>query len=337
MRLNTARLEMLSLLDSLGTVRAVAAALHLSPSAVSAQLAVLEKETRAELLRRSGRRVQLTTAGRTLARHARVILDQLKAAEADLAGSTGQPAGPVRLAAFSSAVRTMVIPLAARLRQAYPRIDLDVTELDPQASHPALRRGDHDIVVTADFIDGSMPLHPDVRTIPLLTDAIVLVVPPSQARDAPAELADFAEAAWSTDMPGTYLSSLVTSTCRKAGFEPVVAGRFASYELLLAHVEAGLSVSLLPELAVDRRYHVATRPLRRPLTRHVYAAVRSRSTLTAAGQIVLDELRELARSTAVPAAGRTPASAPGGAPAVAGHLVAAAADRHGAPPAAARP
>ncbi|OKI62244.1 LysR substrate-binding domain-containing protein [Micromonospora sp. CB01531] len=294
MRLNTARLEMLSLLDGLGTMRAVAAALHMSPSAVSAQLAVLEAEAHAELLRRTGRRVQLTPAGRTLARHARIILDQIKAAEVDLQGLSGQPTGPVRLAAFSSAIRAVVIPLAARLRKAHPSIELEVAELDPQASHPALRRGDYDIIVTADFIDGSMPLDPDVHTIPLLTDAIVLVLPQSQAAsEAPADLADFAGAAWSIDMPGTYLSNLVTSTCRQAGFEPVVAGRFASYELLLAHVEAGLSVSLLPELAVDRRYHVAIRPLRRPLTRHVYAAVRSRSTLTAASQIVLDELRDL--------------------------------------------
>ncbi|MGS2619520.1 LysR family transcriptional regulator [Micromonospora sp. LZ34] len=299
MRLNTARLEMLSLLDSLGTMRAVAAALHMSPSAVSAQLAVLEAEAHAELLRRTGRRVQLTPAGRTLARHARIILDQIKAAEADLQSLSGQPTGPVRLAAFSSAVRAVVIPLAARMRQAYPKLDLEVSELDPQASHPALRRGDYDIIVTADFIDGSMPLHPDVHTIPLLTDAIVLVMPPSQAAsDAPADLADFADAGWSIDMPGTYLSNLVTSTCRQAGFEPIVAGRFASYELLLAHIEAGLSVSLLPELAVDRRYHVATRPLRRPLTRQVYAAVRSRSTLTTASQIVLDELCDLATTSA---------------------------------------
>lgn len=299
MRLHTARLEMLSLLDTLGTIRAVAAALQMSPSAVSAQLAVLEAESRTQLLQRAGRRVQLTTAGRTLARHARIVLDQLKAAEADLQDLSGQPTGPVRLAAFSSAMRALVIPLAARLRETHPKIDLEVSELDPQASHPALRRGDYDIVVTADFIDGSLPLHPDVHTIPLLADAIVLVTPRSKASDAPADLPDFADAAWSVDMPGTYLSNLVTSTCRQAGFEPVVAGRFASFELLLAHVEAGLSVSLLPELAVDRRYRVATRPLRRPLTRHVYAAVRSRSALTAACQIVLDELIDLSTAPAL--------------------------------------
>ncbi|GAB4055551.1 LysR family transcriptional regulator [Catellatospora paridis] len=294
MRLNTSRLEMLHLLDSLGTVRAVAAALHLSPSAVSAQLAVLEAETRAELLQRVGRRVRLTAAGRTLARHARVILDQVKAAEADLRDLSGQPAGPVRLAAFSSAVRTLVIPLAARLRRTHPRIELEVSELDPQDSQPALRRGDCDVIVTADFSDGSAPLDPDVHTIPLLADAIVLVTSQDQAGpDAPVDLADFAAAAWSVDLPGTYLSRLVSSSCRQAGFEPIVAGRFSSYELLLAHVEAGLSVSLLPELAVDGRYRVATRALREPLTRQVYAAVRGRSALTAAARIVLDELRDL--------------------------------------------
>lgn len=294
MRLNTSRLEMLHLLDSLGTVRAVAAALHLSPSAVSAQLTVLEAETRAELLQRVGRRVRLTAAGRTLARHARVILDQVKAAEADLRDLSGQPAGPVRLAAFSSAVRTLVIPLAARLRRTHPRIDLEVSELDPQDSQPALRRGDCDVIVTADFSDGSAPLDPDVHTIPLLADAIVLVTSQDQAApDAPVDLADFAAASWSVDLPGTYLSRLVSSSCRRAGFEPLVAGRFSSYELLLAHVEAGLSVSLLPELAVDARYRVATRALREPLTRQVYAAVRGRSALTAAARIVLDELRDL--------------------------------------------
>ena len=293
MRPHTARLEMLSLLESLGTVRAVAAALRMSPSAVSAQLAVLETEARIELLRRVGRRVELTVAGRALARHARTVLDQIRAAEAELASLSG-PAGQVRLAAFSSAVRTLVIPLAARLRDTHPRIELTVAELDPQASHPALRRGDYDLIVTADFIDGSMPVDPDVHTIPLLSDAIVLVTPQDAAEAAPAELTDFATAAWSSDMPGTYLSNLVAGTCRRAGFEPKVTARFASYELLLAHVEAGLSVSLLPELAVDPRYEVAARPLRSPLTRQVYAAVRSRSARTAATQIVLDELRTLA-------------------------------------------
>ncbi len=287
---------MLSLLDSLGTVRAVAAALHMSPSAVSAQLAVLEAEAHAALLQRAGRRVRLTPAGHTLARHARVILDQMRAAEADLRGHQERPAGPVRLAAFSSAVRALVIPLAGRLRATHPAIELTVTELDPQASHPALRRGDQDVIVTADFVDGSTPVDAETHTVPLLVDPVVLVLPPGPAVPAtPVDLADFASAPWSVDLPGTYLANLVVSSCRRAGFEPMVAGRFGSYDLLLAHVAAGLSVSLLPGLAVDRD-RVAVRPLRVPVSRQVYAAVRSPAALTAASRIVLAELRELAQT-----------------------------------------
>ena len=234
--------------------------------------------------------MQLTPAGRSLAGHARRLLDQLTVAEADLRALAGQPAGPVRLAAFSSAVRTLVLPLVSSLRSSHPSIELTVTELDPQASLPALRRGEYDLVVTADFSDGSVPLDPSVHTVPLLTDAIVLVTPSGSPGDGPADLAAYAASPWSLDLPGTYLAHLVTSTCRQAGFEPVVAGRFASYELLLAHVEAGLSVSLLPSLAVDDRYAVAVRPLREPLTRHVYAAVRSETALTAATRTVLDAL-----------------------------------------------
>jgi len=291
MPLNTTRLEMLSLLDGLGTVRAVATALHMSPSAVSAQLAALEAETRTELLRRTGRRVRLTDAGHALARHARIILDQIATAQDELRGLSGRPTGRVRVAAFSSAVRRLVIPLGTRLRTTHPAIDLVVTELDPQAAQPALRRGDHDLIVTADFIDGSLPVDPEVRTVPLLTDEIVLVTPRGLLPDGvPVDLADLAARPWSTDMPGTYLAHLVTTACRRAGFEPVVAGRFSSYELLLAHVEAGLSVSLLPGLAVDDRYDVATHPLRTPLTRRVHAAVRNHAPLTTATQIVLDSL-----------------------------------------------
>ncbi|GAA2559832.1 LysR family transcriptional regulator [Winogradskya consettensis] len=291
--MNPTRLEMLSLLDGLGTVRAVAAALHLSPSAVSAQLAVLETEAGAELLHRTGRRVTLTPAGHTLARHARIILDQLRTAKQELQSPTGEPAGHVRMAAFSSAIRALAIPLGKRLAETHPAITLTVAELDPMAAHQALRRGEYDIIVTADFIDGSTTLDPTLATFPLLADDVVLVVPSPAPDLSPVNLADLADAAWSIDMPGTYLSNLVTSTCRRAGFEPIITGRFSSYELLLTHVEAGLSISLLPSLAIDHRYHVSPRPLHTPLTRHVYAATRGTPTPPPATRTVLTTLQSL--------------------------------------------
>ncbi|MCO7272748.1 LysR family transcriptional regulator [Cellulosimicrobium cellulans] len=314
--LNAARLQILARLESLGTVRAVGASLHLSPSAVSAQLAALEAETGARLVERTGRRVRLTPAGRTLARHARVILDQMALAEAELAHPDGQPAGVVRVAAFSSAVRALVIPLARRLAAEHPRVQVEVVELDPRESGPALRRADVDVAVTADLLDGARLAGPDVATVPLHEDPVVLVTPTDASADAPAgtvvgegpvDLADLADARWAADLPGRYLSTLVESACRDAGFEPRVVARLPSYELLLAHVEAGLSVALLPGLAVDPRYDVVARPLRVPRTRPVYAAVRRGAPPTAATSVVLAGLRRVAAA----------ATAGGGAPAVA--------------------
>lgn len=298
--LNAARLQILARLENLGTVRAVGASLHLSPSAVSAQLATLEAETGARLLDRSGRRVRLTAAGSALARHARVILDQMALAEAELAHPDGQPAGTVRVAAFTSAVRALVIPLVTRLAAEHPRVEVEVVELDPRESGPALRRAEVDVAVTADLLDGARLAGPDLATVPLLEDPVVLVAAPGSDASAVdlADLADLADARWAADLPGTYLSTLVESACREAGFEPRVVARLPSYELLLAHVEAGLSVALLPGLAVDGRYDVVARPLRAPRTRQVYAAVRQGAAPTAATALVLSGLRSAAHDAA---------------------------------------
>ncbi|MFB7889628.1 LysR family transcriptional regulator [Cellulosimicrobium cellulans] len=313
--LNAARLQILARLESLGTVRAVGASLHLSPSAVSAQLAALEAETRSRLVERTGRRVRLTPAGRTLARHARVILDQMALAEAELAHPDGQPAGVVRVAAFSSGVRALVIPLARRLAVEHPRVQVEVVELDPRESGPALRRADVDLAVTADLLDGARLAGPDVATVPLLEDPVVLVAPTgasagssegAAAGEGPVDLAGLADARWAADLPGRYLSTLVESACRDAGFEPRVVARLPSYELLLAHVEAGLSVALLPGLAVDPRYDVVARPLRTPRTRPVYAAVRRGAPPTAAASVVLAGLRRVADATAAAGAATGP-------------------------------
>ncbi|MGN6241809.1 MAG: LysR family transcriptional regulator, partial [Cellulosimicrobium cellulans] len=204
--LNAARLQILARLESLGTVRAVGASLHLSPSAVSAQLAALEAETGARLVERTGRRVRLTPAGRTLARHARVILDQMALAEAELAHPDGQPAGVVRVAAFSSGVRALVIPLARWLAVEHPRVQVEVVELDPRESGPALRRADVDVAVTADLLDGARLAGPDVATVPLLEDPVVLVAPRgtstgTAAGEGPVDLAGLADARWAADLP----------------------------------------------------------------------------------------------------------------------------------------
>ncbi|GGS24275.1 LysR family transcriptional regulator [Streptomyces aureoverticillatus] len=290
--MNPWRLRLLSQLDTLGTVRAVAQAANLSASSVSQQLAVLETETRTQLLERTGRRVRLTSAGLILARRARAILDHMDSVEAELRGFGEEPAGLVRLGVFQSAIHTMAVPAATRLARAHPHLDVEVLQLEPHESLPALRGGDADVIITTTDFD-ELPLGPDLDLVPLATDPVVLVVPPEHpaAGRGAADLAAYADEPWAFDMPQSYMANLALRLCRQSRFEPRVVCRFSNYMMTLQHVEAGLSIALLPELAVDRRYRVATRELATPVTRTITAAIRRGGPPRAAVRVVLDALR----------------------------------------------
>ncbi|KOV86731.1 LysR substrate-binding domain-containing protein [Nocardia sp. NRRL S-836] len=280
MTLNPWRLRLLSQLDALGTVRAVAQAANMSASSVSQQLAVLEAETRTQLLERTGRRVRLTSAGLILARRARSILDHMDAVEAELRGFDAEPSGRVRLGAFQSAIHTLAVPAVAQLR--HPRLAVELIELEPHASMPALLAGEVDVIITTtDFVE--LPVPPDIDVVPLGEDPVVLLTPPGHPAT---DLTACKDEAWAFDVPGSYMANLATRLCRQAGFEPRVVARFGNYMLTLRHVEAGLAVAMLPALAVDARYDVVAREL--PVTRRITAAVRqgSRAPVTA----VLDAL-----------------------------------------------
>ncbi len=274
--LNPWRLRLLHQLSNLGTVRAVAQAAMMSPSSVSAQLAVLETETHTQLLERVGRRVRLTPAGVILADRAATILDLMDTVQAEISGLTTAPTGPVRLACFPSAMRTLVIPAARTISELYPLIDLQIVEQEPAVSTRSLDRGECDIAVTANFQDSSAPLQTGTQWTSLDGDDVVLVLPRGAAGDAgDAGLGPYANHQWSTDLPGTYLADLTLRACRQAGYEPHITGRFSSIEGLLRHVEAGLSIALLPRLAVDDRYQVGISTLKDLPRRHIWAVTRT--------------------------------------------------------------
>ncbi|MEV0442403.1 LysR family transcriptional regulator [Streptomyces spectabilis] len=291
--MNPWRLRLLTQLDTLGTVRAVAQAANLSPSSVSQQLAVLESETRTQLIERTGRRVRLTSAGLILARRARAILDHMDSVEAELRGFGEEPAGLVRLGVFQSAIHTMAVPAVTRLAREHPHLDVEVLQLEPHESMPALRGGDADLIITTTDFD-ELPLGPDLDLVPLATDSILLVVPPGHpaAGRGAVDLAFLADEAWAFDMPQSYMANLALRLCRQARFEPRVVCRFSNYMMALQHVEAGLSIALLPGLAVDRRYRVATSELATPVTRTITAAVRRGAPPRAGVRAVLDALRQ---------------------------------------------
>ncbi|AGL20159.1 LysR family transcriptional regulator [Actinoplanes sp. N902-109] len=275
MTLNPWRLRLLADLATYGTVRAVAQRGNLSPSAVSQQLATLERETRTALVERTGRRLRLTAAGVLLAGRAREILAAMDTAEAELRRLADEPAGTVTLAVFQSAVHALAEPAVARLSDQHPDVTVVLMELEPHESMPALRRGEVDVIITTTDFAGA-ELDPAVDLVPVAGDTIVVVLPadhPLTAHDT-VTVAACADQRWTFDLTGSYMSDLATRLCRESGFEPRIVCRFSNYMLTLQHVEKGRSIAMLPSLAVDERYRVATRPLDPPVPRRIIAAAR---------------------------------------------------------------
>jgi DNA-binding transcriptional LysR family regulator len=297
--LNPWRLRLLHQLHLLGTVRAVAEAAHMSPSSVSQQLATLETEAKAQLFERVGRRIRLTPSGVTLAGHASDILDRIAAAEADIAGLHSEATGVVRLAAFTSAFHGIVVPAVAALAEEHPRITVQLTEAEPLVSRPAVQRGEVDVAVCADFPDAPVPPDADLVRMPLTGDRVVLVTArdtPTGERTGRVDLAGLADEPWAFEHPGAHLADLAERLCRRAGFTPTTVARFESHGTLLSHVEAGLSVTLLPLLAVHDRYAVRTLDLVDPPRRDIHLVARRTTMDRAAARVVVEALRHQARS-----------------------------------------
>src|ERR671929_1175907 len=133
------RLRLLRELAARGTVTAVADALAYTPSAVSQQLAQLERDAGVALLERAGRGVRLTEAGRRLAGHADAVIARLEAAEADLAGLSGDAAGLLRVACFQTAAVALVLPALEALVAEHPGVRGEVMEAEAEESLPGLR------------------------------------------------------------------------------------------------------------------------------------------------------------------------------------------------------
>lgn len=301
MALNPWRLRLLDVFERVGTVRGVATELLLSPSTVSQQFAVLEAETGVQVFERAGRTLRLTPAGRMLVDRARDLRDHLDSIEAELLDAANGVAGVLRVGGFASSVTPILIEVVRALQPVHPRLTIELAEIEPRASTTALHQGLCDIIVTVDEHDGAL-LTPAIAVVPLATDPLIVVLPeghPAASLDV-VPLADLARDRWALDVAGTYLGELVPRHCRLAGFEPIVAGRFSSYGVLLDHVAAGLSVAVLPELAVDPRPGLVRRPTVGLTDRRIVAAARRANMGRPAVAAVMDALRQVAARASHP-------------------------------------
>ena len=247
--LDVRRLRLLRELKIRGTLAGVAEALAYSPSAVSQQLALLEKEAGVELLQRVGRRVKLTPQAEILVEHTEHLLERLEAAEADIMASRTTVSGTVRVAVFQSAAHAVIPPALTILSEEHPALRVEITEREPEAGLFAVSARDFDLVLAEQYPGYTRAHRPDLDRVNLATDALRLAVPrPRDGRVVVGSLEDAAMLPWVMEPVGTASRQWATQVCRSAGFEPDV--RFESADLI-AHIhliESGNAVGILPDL-----------------------------------------------------------------------------------------
>jgi DNA-binding transcriptional LysR family regulator len=301
--LDLRRLRLLHALSRYQTIAATAEALHLTAPAISQQLAALEREAGVRLLERNGRRLRLTEAGSILVAHAEILLDQMAAAEAAVAALDTQIAGVVRVGIFPSAAATLLPTAWAALREQYgDRLRLQVVELDPSESLPALARGGIELAVAHSYDLLPRELPPNCVARPLLTDPVVAAVPGAQV-SGPVDLVGLAGADWLTTSPGSSCHEMIQRACGAAGFVPNVLASFGDYPTVLAMVGAGAGVTLLPSLAARHvPSGVAVRPLRNSINRNILGVIRANGYHSPAVRVVLEELKKTAKLPSSPAA-----------------------------------
>lgn len=249
-----------------GSVSAAAMALHLTPSAVSQQLAGLSKATGTELLERRGRGVVLTDAARILVSHADLVFAQLERATSEMRAATVTGPTTVRIAGFPTALATVVAPALATLRAAHPAWEFDVSDTESEESLPRLVDGDLDVAVVMAAPNRPLLGDPRLRVEPLMEDPYVVVLPTGHPLADATDLAltELAGDPWVLAREGLSCHDNISAICADAGFQPRGRLRCSDFTAALAVVAAGLGVMLLPRLGRPARLPegVALVPLR---------------------------------------------------------------------------
>jgi DNA-binding transcriptional LysR family regulator len=300
----TRRLQFLRELSLRGSMRAVAEEMEVTTSTVSQQIAVLAEEFGTPLIEPVGRRVRLTPAGRRLAEHAVTILAAVEAARSDL-DPDAEPAGVVRVAGFATAIRRTLLPLAAALGSRYPELRLSLSELEPGEAYALLAADDIDLALTYDYNLAPASIAAELVLTPLGSARWSLGVPSDsvdaadsadsatdEAGDALAAFRRYRRHDWIVNSRNTADADVVRIVASMAGFEPRVAHRADSLDLLQDLIVAGLGVGLLP---ADRATAPGVRllPLRNPeIVLRALAVTRRGRTGWPPLAVVLDALRE---------------------------------------------
>jgi DNA-binding transcriptional LysR family regulator len=284
-----------------GTVTAAAAALYLTPSAVSQQLAALEQETGHKILERDSRGVRLTPVGEILLSHAHAVLAQIERAEAELAAYTSGAAGIVTVAAFATGIALVLAPAITALAAAYPGIHVRVRDAEGDQSLPMVLDGRADVAVAVEYRGAPNDDDRQLARLPLYAEPFDAVLPRDHrlAGVGTVPVAALAGETWIGPYPGNPCHEVVVLACEYAGFHPRLEHFSDDFRAVAALVTAGAGVALIPRSAlrdIDLS-HAAVRPVSGIVaTRRVFAAVRRGAEEHPLLRPVLDALRATAET-----------------------------------------
>ncbi|AHH96454.1 LysR family transcriptional regulator [Kutzneria albida] len=264
-----------------GSINAAAAALGYTPSAVSQQIAKLERETRTTLLERRGRGVVLTDAARSLAGTAHSVLALVEQAEIRLEQLRGAAVGRVRLGAFATACRGLLPPAVAALAAEQAELDLRVLEVDPPSAVEMVSRGELDVAVVHDWTNTPLAVDESLARHPLGEDHADVLVPAGHrlAEQSSVQPEDLVGERWICQPAGSICHDWLVRTMREARVEPIVAHEITEYQTQLEFLALGQGIALLPRLG-RAALPPTVRALRlRPVpTRRLFAVWRERAS-----------------------------------------------------------
>jgi DNA-binding transcriptional LysR family regulator len=309
-----------------GSIARTAEALGYTPSAVSQQLAVLEKEAGTPLLDRTARSAGLTDAGRRLAEYAERILAMVEEAESDLSARASEPAGRVVVTAFPSAAVAFAPALARSLR-AHPQLSLLLRQSSPAEGLQLVRSGEVEVAIVDDWtgrlaadLSGlnavssggaatngrdtaiTDPAQGVLSYYHLVRDPLVLCVArthPAADPSAPVDLRALRDEPWLAAPAGEPSRDALDRLLAAVGVTPPVPSEFEGLGTVANLVARGLGIAIMPRLAVgayERRVVVREMPAGLDLARDVFAVARTASLMRPSVSVIVSALRSGARS-----------------------------------------
>ena len=301
--LDVKRMRILKEVADHGSFSAAAESLSYTQSAVSQQIAALEREAGTQLVTRGSRGIKLTEAGEALVRHADAILTRLADAEAELEAIRGLRGGRLRMAAFPTVGATLMPLAIATFRERHPDVELTVRQLEPEDSLPLLKCGDIDIALTIE--PSALEESEGLDSTFLLDDPMFAALPLDHplARKSRIRLKDLANDSWIGTTDACSCGALVRNQCIRMGFDPSITFESDDYLQIQGLIAAGVGVALIPTLALTTvRDDIVIRDLGTDApVRKIAAATLPGAQRSPAARAMLDVLGEVAAQYAKPA------------------------------------